>query len=66
MFPADNTGRFLSPDPSQLFYADPTNPQSLNLYSYGRNNPLTNIDPTGLDCVHINKRHRGLRGLREW
>jgi RHS repeat-associated protein len=47
-------GRFMSPDPSQLFYADPTNPQSLNLYSYGRNNPLTNIDPTGLDCVHVN------------
>jgi RHS repeat-associated protein len=47
-------GRFLSPDPSQLYFADPTNPQSLNLYSYGRNNPLTNIDPTGLDCVHIN------------
>jgi hypothetical protein len=47
-------GRFLSPDPSQLFYADPTNPQSLNLYSYGRNNPLINTDPTGLDCVYIN------------
>src|SRR5580658_841058 len=36
-------GRFLSPDPSQLYFADPTNPQSLNLYSYGRNNPLINI-----------------------
>ena len=47
-------GRFLSPDPSELFYADPTNPQSLNLYSYGRNNPLINTDPTGLDCVYIN------------
>jgi hypothetical protein len=45
-------GRFLSPDPSQLYYADPTNPQSLNLYSYGRNNPLINIDPTGMDCVN--------------
>ena len=47
-------GRFLSPDPSQLYYADPTNPQSLNLYSYGQNNPLINIDPTGLDCIHVN------------
>ena len=49
-----NMGRFSSPDPSQLYFADPTNPQSFNLYSYGRNNPLVNIDPTGLDCVYIN------------
>jgi RHS repeat-associated protein len=47
-------GRFMSPDPSGLTYADLGNPQSFNLYSYVRNNPLTNIDPTGLDCVHIN------------
>jgi RHS repeat-associated protein len=47
-------GRFLSPDPSGLFYADPTNPQSLNLYSYAQNNPLKNIDPTGLDCATQN------------
>jgi RHS repeat-associated protein len=47
-------GRFLSPDPSQLYYANPLNPQSLNLYSYGWNNPLTNIDPTGMDCVKDN------------
>jgi RHS repeat-associated protein len=45
-------GRFLSPDPSQLYFANPADPQSLNLYSYGRNNPLINIDPTGLDCVY--------------
>ena len=51
---ASTMGRFMSPDPSQLEYADPTNPQSLNLYSYGWNNPLTNIDPTGLDCVKDN------------
>ena len=47
-------GRFLSPDPSGLYYANPANPQSLNLYNYGRNNPLINTDPTGLDCVYIN------------
>jgi RHS repeat-associated protein len=45
-----NMGRFMSPDPSQLYYADPTNPQSLNLYSYVLNNPLRNIDPDGLNC----------------
>jgi RHS repeat-associated protein len=43
------SGRFLSPD-------DPDNdrhlgdPQSLNLYTYGRNNPLKNIDPDGETC----------------
>jgi RHS repeat-associated protein len=45
-------GRMLSPDPSQLYYADPTNPQSLNLYSYVLNNPLVHVDPNGLDCVY--------------
>jgi RHS repeat-associated protein len=49
-----STGRFLSPDPSQLYFADPTNPQSLNLYSYVRNNPLINIDPTGMSCDSSN------------
>jgi hypothetical protein len=44
-------GRFMSPDPSQLAYADPTNPQSFNLYSYAWNNPLVNTDPSGLECV---------------
>jgi RHS repeat-associated protein len=47
------TGRFLSPDPSALYYADPTNPQSLNLYSYALNNPLKNTDPTGLYCTYF-------------
>jgi hypothetical protein len=47
------TGRFLSPDPSGLAYANLFNPQSFNLYGYVQNNPLTNTDPTGLDCVHI-------------
>jgi RHS repeat-associated protein len=48
---ASSMGRFMSPDPSQLVYADQTNPQSLNLYSYVRNNPLVNTDPTGMECV---------------
>lgn len=48
---ASSMGRFLSPDPSQLYYADPANPQSLNLYSYVLNNPLHNIDPSGMECV---------------
>jgi RHS repeat-associated protein len=44
-------GRFLSPDPSGLAYADMTDPQSLNLYAYVRNHPLSFIDPNGLECV---------------
>jgi hypothetical protein len=44
-------GRFMSPDPSVLDYADITNPQSFNLYSYVLNNPLINIDPDGLECI---------------
>jgi RHS repeat-associated protein len=48
---ASTMGRFLSPDPSGLEYADPTTPQSLNLYAYVRNNPLNNIDPSGMECV---------------
>jgi RHS repeat-associated protein len=50
---ASSMGRFMSPDPSQLAYADPTNPQSLNLYSYALNNPVINTDPSGLACVYI-------------
>ena len=39
-------GRFLSPDP---IVGDPTSSQSWNLYSYVGNNPLSYVDPTGLD-----------------
>ena len=46
-----STGRFLSPDPSGGYYADLTNPQSFNLYSYALNNPLKFTDPTGLYCA---------------
>jgi len=48
---ASNMGRMMSPDPSGLAYADPTNPQSFNLYAYVMNNPLSNTDPDGLSCV---------------
>ncbi len=56
-------GRFMSPDPSSLEFADPSNPQSLNLYSYAQNNPLTNVDPTGLDCVYYNDAGSGVESI---
>ena len=48
-------GRFSSPDPSGLYYSDPTNPQSLNLYIYVQNNPLKFVDPDGthLECTTV-------------
>jgi RHS repeat-associated protein len=45
---ASSMGRFLSPDPSGLEYADPTNPQSLNLYSYVLNRKLANFSQSPL------------------
>jgi len=49
-------GRFLSPDyndygldPAPVPWADYTNPQSLNLYAYVRNNPLSRTDDLGHD-----------------
>jgi len=42
-------GRFLSPDDDSG--QEPSDPQSLNLYPYVRNNPLTHTDPSGHDCV---------------
>jgi RHS repeat-associated protein len=48
---ASTTGRFLSPDwaaqVEPVPYATISNPQSLNLYVYVGNNPLTGTDPNG-------------------
>lgn len=44
-------GRFLTPDwaakPTAVPYGDFGDPQSLNLHSYVRNNPLSKTDPDG-------------------
>jgi RHS repeat-associated protein len=48
---ASSMGRFMSPDWSAkedpVPYAQMDDPQSLNLYSYVRNNPLSKTDPDG-------------------
>ena len=48
LFPAraydPELGRFIQPDPT---VQHPGDPQDLNRYTYARNNPLTNVDPTG-------------------
>jgi RHS repeat-associated protein len=45
---ASSMGRWISPDPSLLAHADRRNPQSLNLYNYVGNNPLSRVDLDGL------------------
>jgi len=44
---ASSMGRFLSPDPQYVQERMVKDPQSWNLYVYGRNNPLSFIDPSG-------------------
>ena len=50
---SSSMGRFMSPDwsegPDPIPYADLRNPQSLNLYAYVNNNPLSDFDEDGHD-----------------
>ena len=47
-------GRWTSPDPAGMAAVDPTTPQTWNRYAYVGNNPLSFLDPLGLqqrkDC----------------
>lgn len=45
----ERNGKFMSVDPGADW--DPKRPQSWNLYSYTRNNPVNADDPTGRDIV---------------
>lgn len=51
-------GRFTSPD-QPLLDQDPSDPQSWNLFSYVRNNPLRFTDPTGRECVTLDNGTQG-------
>jgi RHS repeat-associated protein len=60
-FDSSSLGRFMSPDwsatPEPVPFADLGNPQSLNLYTYTKNNPTTLSDPDGhcdIDGEHHN------------
>jgi RHS repeat-associated protein len=46
---SSSLSRFVTPDPLYLEMRRLTDPQQLNLYTYGRNNPLRFSDDTGLD-----------------
>ena len=57
-------GRFMTPDPSGKDAARPDDPQTWNMYAYVGNNPTTNVDPDGLDCISAVGEHRARRWLR--
>jgi RHS repeat-associated protein len=63
---ASNMGRFMSPDwsptPAAIPFADLSNPQTLNLYSYVNNNPLTKLDPNGHDWFHVDNKWQWQKG----
>jgi RHS repeat-associated protein len=48
---SSSIGRWMTPDPAGLAAVDPTSPQSWNRYAYVLNNPLSAVDPLGLQCV---------------
>jgi RHS repeat-associated protein len=48
-FISPNFGRWFSPDPEGQDAADPSDPQTWNMYAYVRNNPTTLTDPSGLE-----------------
>jgi RHS repeat-associated protein len=61
-------GRFMSPDWSEkaepVPYAQLAYPQSLNLYSYVRNNPLSRVDADGhWDCSGANAKGVGCQAM---
>lgn len=54
---SSSMGRYMSPDwsknPTGVPYADLHNPQTLNLYSYVQNNPLSSFDDDGHATIEV-------------
>ena len=68
---ASTMGRFMSPDWSAKVtpvpYAKLSDPQSLNLYAYVGNNPMTRFDPDGhFDCTGKNSQGAGCQYIANW
>jgi len=68
---ASSVGRFMSPDwaakATPVPYAKLDNPQSLNLYAYVGNNPLSRIDPDGhIDCSGKNASGAGCQAIAKF
>jgi RHS repeat-associated protein len=68
---ASAMGRFMSPDwaakATPVPYAKLDNPQSLNLYAYVGNNPLSRMDPDGhIDCSGSNAAGAGCQAIAKW
>jgi RHS repeat-associated protein len=64
-------GRFMSPDwaakATPVPYAKLDNPQSLNLFAYVGNNPLSRMDPDGhIDCSGSNAGGPGCQAIAKW
>ncbi|HWQ55172.1 MAG TPA: RHS repeat-associated core domain-containing protein [Bryobacteraceae bacterium] len=57
-------GRFTSPD-APFADQDPADPQSWNLYAYGRNNPLLYTDPSGSYVCGANMSDEDCHGFEE-
>lgn len=56
-------GRFTSPD-KPFADQDPADPQSWNLYSYARNNPLKFVDDAGMAVIYADQRLRIISDAR--
>ncbi len=63
---AYSLGRFVQTDPENASgWLNIDDPQSWNGYSYGRNNPLLNIDPTGSTYCQVITHEDGSQSLGE-